>query len=595
MVLASGLSLVMGVASKAAVAHYMLGNVNEAHVIQDLKDAKAVGFDAFALNTGCVSETWVDKSLGFMFNNAAANGMKVYLNMDLYASGDACYNGATCCGVGNDYYDLWNKYKSSDGWYKIDGKNVVGTYSAARWSAVEFTALKKKWGDFYFFPDLDGTEGYYEAAEPWWDHWGTVIDGIASWESSWPKYGNFGGAYPGDVGIDTPQANAAAAHSKEYMIPISPLQYKDAYKTNLYRLGDMNLPVRMENILAMSPRPNYVQFQTWNDGPESHYIGNIWNEQNSDAQPWRYMNPDRYSHKGWQPLVESFNRAFKTAGSTAASMTPPGSKLVVGSMWYQSFPRKTECTGPWGQYSEKPTNLDAGVEGVYFAVVMKAGLPSGYTLKVYSGSTTTPAVYSLKAGLNYGSAEVLNKGAQFLEILDPSGKRVASGSGGMCVAASCPRGIYSRNYHVVSVEEGDAGSTCTPWPAESDEKDPDPAHTSTGVAHTTTTTTAPSTQETTKAPSGDGLNSDCVMFLPQTPPKGFEGLSSCKEFCYKQMGVPVPATEKHTFTCGKQVTADYTDLPGYPGVQTAPGDCSCSMDTLVEIVTTAATIVANVS
>ncbi|KAF5013041.1 hypothetical protein FDECE_935 [Fusarium decemcellulare] len=399
-VVASALSLVAQASAKAAVAHYMLGQIDEDLVKKDLKDAKAAGFDAFALNVGCVDNDWVGDVLGYLFNNAAGAGMGVYLNLDLYAAGDACYNGAKCCNYAHDYTDLWNKYKGSDGYFKVGGKNVVSSR----------------------------------------EHWGKVVDGIASWESSWPEYDGYGAGYPGDVGIDAAPFQGALAHKKEYMIPISPLQYKNAYNTSLYRLGDANLPP----------------------------------EQNHEYQPWKYMNPDRYDHSAWQPLVRSFNDAFKKEGSTAANMAPSGSKLVEGAIWYPSFPRDTDCQGPDGFYSEKPINYKAGTEGVYFALVMKQGLPSGYTLKIFSGNTETPAVYDLKAGLNYGNAEALNKGAQYLEILDPSGKRVAYSDGGMCVTPSCPRGIYSRNYHVVAILEGDTGATCTPWPNETDEPNPEP-------------------------------------------------------------------------------------------------------------------------
>lgn len=35
------------------------------------------------------------------------------------------------------------------------------------------------------------------------------------------------------------------------------------YNTNIYRVGELNLPKRMENILRMSPAPDYVEIQTW--------------------------------------------------------------------------------------------------------------------------------------------------------------------------------------------------------------------------------------------------------------------------------------------------------------------------------------------
>jgi glucan endo-1,3-alpha-glucosidase len=35
-----------------SVAHYMVGGISEAHVRQDIVDAKALGLDGFALNYG---------------------------------------------------------------------------------------------------------------------------------------------------------------------------------------------------------------------------------------------------------------------------------------------------------------------------------------------------------------------------------------------------------------------------------------------------------------------------------------------------------------------------------------------------------------
>ncbi|CAM1508159.1 Fc.00g050070.m01.CDS01 [Cosmosporella sp. VM-42] len=236
----------------------MLGKNTEANIKKDLQDSKTARSDAFALNIGCIGNDWVGDVLGYMLNNAAA--------------------------AANDYTDFWNKYKGLNDWFNFNGKNLVST----NWSAVEFTDWRDDWddGNLFFMPDFDHTEGYWQAAPGWWEHWGAVINGIVSWESSWPNCGGYGANYPGDISTDMVPYQGTLAHKKD-------------------------------------------------------------------------------------------------------------------------------------------------VDGVCFAVVMNQGLSAGYTLKIWSGNTETPAVYSLKAGLNYGSAEALNKGAQFLEILDPSGKRVAYFDGGI--------------------------------------------------------------------------------------------------------------------------------------------------------------------
>lgn len=37
---------------------------------------------------------------------------------------------------------------------------------------------------------------------------------------------------------------------KKYIISLSPLQYKDAYNTYIYRAGDLTLPTHVQNIPA---------------------------------------------------------------------------------------------------------------------------------------------------------------------------------------------------------------------------------------------------------------------------------------------------------------------------------------------------------
>lgn len=64
-------------------------------------------------------------------------------------------------------------------------------------------------------PDFDNTEGYYDAADGWWDYWGGVVDGLFSWESNWPQVG---ATNDGDVSLDVIVLNGAVAHSKSYMI-----------------------------------------------------------------------------------------------------------------------------------------------------------------------------------------------------------------------------------------------------------------------------------------------------------------------------------------------------------------------------------------
>ena len=102
----------------------------------------------------------------------------------------------------------------------------------------------------------------------------------------------------GDLSLDMPVINATKAHQKGYMIgqceildaeilsvltiassEFSSVQrlgksfmtellagfltQRSQFDTNIYRAGDLNLPVRMANILGMSPQPDFVEIITW--------------------------------------------------------------------------------------------------------------------------------------------------------------------------------------------------------------------------------------------------------------------------------------------------------------------------------------------
>lgn len=41
------------------------------------------------------------------------------------------------------------------------------------------------------------------------------------------------------------------------------LQYKNSYGANIYRAGEENLPLRIQNILNMPDQPEFTQILTW--------------------------------------------------------------------------------------------------------------------------------------------------------------------------------------------------------------------------------------------------------------------------------------------------------------------------------------------
>ncbi|KAL7946861.1 glycoside hydrolase [Trichoderma barbatum] len=450
--------------SKAVFAHYMLGNIKEEHAHQDVDDAIAMGLDGFALNVGDATQAWVGPSLNYLFGYAQYRGFKLYISMDVYAAGDSCFRGGHSCNGPYDYRYIFDAWLGSSAYYRIDNKPLISTFSSGGFSNNNWTDWRASLGrDIFFMPDIDETRGYYESGNTvWWDYWGHVLDGMFSWETAWPARGGVGGLYPGDVSVDVSVLRAAHDHGKRYMIGVSPLQYKDSYGTNIYRVGDLNLPTRMANILNMNPAPDFVQFQTWNDGPESHYIGTLWPEQNTDSEPSAYANEAHWSHTAWQPLVKSFIDAYKNRKSPSSMDVEHGG--IVGAAWYKTILPNT-ITCPYdgsSKYYSAPEGFKDGENYLYYSVVIGQQAPTGYKLDINAGGKTT--TISLNRGLNMGSSGIdITSGAQCIELKDPSGAIVMSATGGMCVSSGCPSLIYNSNYQVLPLKSGPQAATCTGW------------------------------------------------------------------------------------------------------------------------------------
>ncbi|KAM0547281.1 hypothetical protein ACHAPJ_010416 [Fusarium lateritium] len=420
---------------KKVFAHYMVGDSTAQHRQQDIKDAKTYGIDGFSLNIGKPNPDFVRSTMNDMFDFAAGQDFGLHISMDLWAAGDKPDNMSV-----PDYKSLFVDFFGHAAYEKgSNGFPMVTTFSDGGTNNMIWVDWRDQFAEKVFLiPNLDGIPGYWEWNEGWWEHWGQVVDGLFTWESAWPMRKGKGGAYPGDIGPDLPLMKGCKANDKKYMIPLSPLQYKDSYGANLYRAGDVNLPTRMENILAHRDDIYYIDIMTWNDE--------------------RFPTPAHYMtlpHKGWLPLIASFITAFKGDGV----MKPHGGETVTGAFWYKSILSDMKCTasakavGIDEEYMSKPENYATAKDLGTYAVVLPEGA-SGWSLKVSSGGKAD-TITGLKGGLNYGNTG-LRAGAQSIQILDSSGKVVASAGGGRCVYGgdSCPDCTYNVNPNVVQFTSG---------------------------------------------------------------------------------------------------------------------------------------------
>ncbi|PYH94657.1 putative glucan endo-1,3-alpha-glucosidase agn1, partial [Aspergillus ellipticus CBS 707.79] len=423
-------------AAKAVFAHYMVGTVRQEHAQKDIDDAKALGFDGFALNIGDATQDFVSSTLSYMFPYAESVGFKLYVSMDVLLT----TNGS---GMG---------YKASSAYYQVEGKTLISTFSSGGFHDTNWTKWKTGLADdMFFMPDFDETDGYYKAADAWWDYWRDIFDGIFSWETDWPARKGYGGLTAGDVCVDVLPMKGAHNRSKPYMMARTGLKSiltQVKYGTNVYRQGDLNLVKRMQIILQMDPQPDYVQFITWNDGPKSHYIGNLWVEQNNDTQPWFYANQEFWPHKAWQPLVASFIDAYKN-GKKPTEMAPQSGQ-VVGAMWCKTILVDSVDCGYESavQFDEKPDGLDNGADDVWWSIILSPDAGTGWK---YLVSGEEDHENALSPGFNWGSSAGKVAGAQRLQVLNPSGDVVMSATGGLYVDTGCPNLIYNSNYQVIGL------------------------------------------------------------------------------------------------------------------------------------------------
>ncbi|KAL3482925.1 glycoside hydrolase [Aspergillus germanicus] len=388
--------------ARAFFAHYMIGGIDSStdHAERDIQDAIAVGFDGFAMNMGSPGASWLKSTVDQLFD--AANGT----DFGLFFSFDTLQHSSLV-----DHLEFFKQYRDHPNYMRAGADNFPIISSFGGYDDASDWAHYKSNSDIYLIPNLDDTniQAYYHEPSEHLSQFNEIVDGYFSWESAWPT----STGKPANVSSVGDQAVMSFAHDagKSYMMGISPVQYKDMTGSNWYRIGEANLPQRMEQILDL--QPDFVEFISWNDGGESHYLGNLWEEAYTTApEILEYANTDDWPHDAWQPLVTSFINAYK-AGVRADEMEA-ASGNAVGSMWYRGMLKS--CT------ESRPSNADAAIDSVNYAIVVPAS-SEGYTIRVSSGGEVLSTVEA-KAGLNYAAVEGMQVGAQKVELLDSSGNVV---------------------------------------------------------------------------------------------------------------------------------------------------------------------------
>jgi glucan endo-1,3-alpha-glucosidase len=223
---------------------------------------------------------------------------------------------------------------------------------------------------------------------------------------------------------------------------MSTSQFKHLDKTqNWYRRGELNLPQRMPQVLSIAP--TFLEYQTWNDGPESHYIGNVWDFAIEGSPSHAYI--DGFDHTGYQNIVKPFISAFKAGKTSVSDVMPLNGQQVVGTFWYRTILTSATCAS---DALGKPDGWQNAEDVVNVAVILAAGA-AGATVNVYSGGTRIGSGAG-KAGLNSWEFKGMKTGEVKVEVLAAgSGNTMVSKTGGKQVAADAA--VCNYNYFVVGL------------------------------------------------------------------------------------------------------------------------------------------------
>lgn len=225
----------------------------------------------------------------------------------------------------------------------------------------------------------------------------------------------------------------------------------------------------MHNILNMQTQPDFVEFLTWNDMPESHYIAEIWPESNTDYFPSLYAGDD-WDHTGWQDLLASFIVAFKSSSTT---MKPVAGSQVTGAIWYKTILQSSICTPDLadvpaettpiycnnitgsppnpGQYFVQPNGFDEGEDKVNWSIVVADGAKN-YTMEIYSNNIKLSTT-KLNVGLNFGSQGTIREGEQYMVVKNSNGAIIARADGKKDVSSVCTNNIYNMNYQIAGLKD----------------------------------------------------------------------------------------------------------------------------------------------
>lgn len=234
--------------------------------------------------------------------------------------------------------------------------------------------------------------------------------------------------------------SAAKTAEKLFILGMSPLQFKhmDASDNNWYRRGESNFELRIEQALAL--QPDMIELQTWNDGGESHYMGNLWPEPLTNSPAIRAYT-DGYDHTGYQQILPAFIKAWKNGDTSTANMVPTNGGKIQGAFWHHTLTVGATCSAdPLG----KPRDIENAEDAVSGVVLVAKG-QTGLVAVVKTGDKELGKVDLVEG---YNRFKVLGLGAGKVQVEVWAGETMVGGGYGR-LEVSEEASLCNYNFQVV--------------------------------------------------------------------------------------------------------------------------------------------------
>ncbi|KAJ7616664.1 glycosyl hydrolase family 71-domain-containing protein [Roridomyces roridus] len=408
-------------------AHFMIGIVSDrrssADYDADMIRAKSYGIDAFALNIGV--DSYTDQQLGYAYDSAAANGMKVFISYDFN-----WWNPNNAAGIGKHLAG----YASRSAQLRIDGAALVSSFAG---DGLDVPTLRSSAGTpIFFVPNFHPGQGNFNS-----------INGALSW-AAWPSNGdNKAPTSASSVSVadgDRAYRNALGG-SKVYMAPVSPWFFTHygpevSYSKNWVFPSDLLWFQRWNENLALGPP--LVEIVTWNDYGESHYVAPLSSKHTDDGNSkWVSDMP----HDAWLDMAKPFIAAYK-AGASSPNRYITQDQIIY---WYRPTLSSLNCdstdttagrpaNNASGNYFEGRPNGWQTMQDAVFVVTL---LTQPGTLTVTSGNQKR--TFNAPAGAASFSVPMAVGRQSF--ALGRSGKNILAANSLRDISNVCPCGLYNFN------------------------------------------------------------------------------------------------------------------------------------------------------